>query len=250
MTRLRLIQGGREEEAADGELSFSGFARKVERPAGRDMPALCADQRLRKQWAEELLRADNVPIDPDLPVIAGEAMLRLRSPAEVVDRTLALAIVAAKAAGLPEGEVQRIIDELAADGLFTPCEQDFIDTPAPGKDERRVFASRYEAAWILLWALRHIDDPLGRPDVTCDPDRLTDTIFDAPDLARHGLRTANRILNEADLTHRLHWATSQARLAGETPPAGLLSEVVAERHHALTWLTCQDADWDALTAAR
>ena len=249
MSRLRLIRGSRD-ESTPGVPSFSDSAWQVEQPARGDAAAVCADQRLRKQWAEERLRADKVPVNPDLPVIAGEAAARLRSAGEVADRTLALTIVAAKGAGLPQQEVDRIVDELGAYGLFSPCEQDFIDDPTPSEDSSRIFASRYEAAWTLLWALRRIDGPLARPDGRCDPDKLTDTIFDAPDLARTGLRSINEILNESDLTHRLHWATRNAQGAGEDAPAGLLPAVVAERDHALRWLTCyEDADWDALTAA-
>jgi hypothetical protein len=248
VNQLRLIQGGRA-ECADEVANFSHSAQQVVMPANGEVPPVCMDQILRKQHSEDRLRAEHVPIDPHLPVIDGEAGLRLPTAGEVADRALALAIVGAKGAGIPQLEVERIIDERGAYGLFSPCEQDFVDDEAPGNDERAPFSWRYEAAWALMWALQHIDEPLGRPEARCDSDRLMDTIFDIPDLARHRLRPANEILNEADLAYRYHMAARRARLDRQAPPAGIDYRVAIERHRALIWLTCHgDLDWDDLTA--
>lgn len=105
---------------------------------------------------------------------------------------------------------------------------------------------RNEAAWVLLWALGHVDGQLGAPRQTCDVDVLTDIVIHTPDLDRHGLRRANDILNEADLIYRYHWAVRQAGIDGRDPPAGLNPGVVMERHHALNWLIGYDdgAEWD------
>ena len=250
MNQLRLIQGGRAESAVDAA-DFSHAAQQVMAPASGDVPAICMDQILRKQHSEDQLRAEGVPIDPRLPVIDGEAGLRLPTAAEVADRALALAIVGAKGAGIPQLEVERIIDERGAYGLFSPAEQEFIDDEAPSSEARARNAWRYEAAWTLMWTLRHFDEPLGRPESRCDPDRLMDTIFDIPDLARHRLRPANAILNEADLAYRYHMAARRARQDGAPLPAGIDPGVAIERHRALIWLTCHgDLDWDDLTSGQ
>ncbi|TFI59490.1 DUF4272 domain-containing protein [Sphingomonas parva] len=249
MNQLRLIQGGRS-DVAEGVADFSGVAGQVLIPASGDVPEICLDQVLRKQHSEDLLRAEGVAVDRHLPVVEGEAGLQLPTRAEVADRALALAIVGAKGAGIPQIEVERIIDERGAYGLFSPLEQDFIDDDEPSSDLRAWFAWRYEASWTLMWALRHFDGALGRPDRRCDSDRLMDTIFDIPDLARHRLRPANEILNEADLAYRYHMAARRAGLDGRPSPEGIDPEVARERHHALTWLTCHgDFDWDELIAA-
>ena len=247
MNHLRLIQGGAA-EPIEGGRSFSHAARQELVPANGDVPAVCMDQILRRQFSEERLQADGLRIDPRLPVISGETGLRLPTSGEVADRTLALAIVGAKGSGIPQIEVERIIDERGAYGLFTPREQDFIDEVLPSVEERDRFSWRYEAAWTLMWALRHFDAPLGRPATRCDSDRLMDTIFDIPDLARHRLRAPNDILNEADLAYRYHMAALRVGRADEATLPAIDPEVARERHHALSWLTCHDAiEWDELT---
>ena len=209
---------------------------------------LRGDQILRKQWAEELLENEGVPVNPHLPAIESEAEVSLRAPREVADRLLALAVVAAKGGGLQQALVDEIVEDKGVRPLFTPAELAFIDNPNPSLHDRTQFSWRYEAAWVLLWALRHVDGPLGRPDRICDVPRLAETVRDEPDLARHGMCSANDILNEADLIYRYHWAVRQAGLDGNPPPAGLDPGVVMERHHALNWLIGYfDADWDDVT---
>jgi hypothetical protein len=59
------------------------------------------------------------------------------------------------------------------------------------------------------------------------------------------LRPTGELLDALDLSFRLHWATTDARVKNAAPPAGLEPGVVAERHHALNWLVrFQDAAWD------
>ena len=53
------------------------------------------------------------------------------------------------------------------------------------------------------------------------------------------------ILDELDLTYRLHWATAEARVRRTAPVRGVDPGVVMKRHHALNWLTrVGDAQWD------
>ena len=206
------------------------------------------DQILRKEWAEDMLEAEGVPVNPHLPMIESEATVRIRSAREVADRLLALAVVASKGGGLDQAVVDEIVAERGVRPLFTPAELAFIDDPDPSLHDRTQFSWRYEAAWVLLWALRYIDGPLGRPDRVCDVPRLAVVVRDETDLARHGTCSANDILNEADLIYRYHWAVRQAGLDGNPPPAGLDPGVVMERHHALNWLIGYfDADWDDVT---
>jgi hypothetical protein len=71
----------------------------------------------------------------------------------------------------------------------------------------------------------------------------------APILTRRGSCEASAVLLNAYCTHRnpppLRWATTEARIKGAAPPAGLEPSVVLERHYALNWLTrFEDEDWD------
>lgn len=207
------------------------------------------DQPLRKQWAEDVLRAEGVPINPHLPMIESEAQITLRTAAEVAGRLSALSVVAARASGLETDQARHFITERGLAQHLSPAERAFMADDAPSERNRIQFSWRYEAAWVLLWALQHVDGPLDRPNAPCDVDRLTGTVIHTEALDRPGLRRANDILNEADLIYRRHWAVRQAGLDGREPPADLHPGVVMERHHALNWLIgyADNADWDDVT---
>jgi hypothetical protein len=217
----------------------------VQLPEPREPVTLYQDQVLRKAWAEDLLTQQGVPINPNLPCIEGGAEVRLRSAREVADRLLALTIVAVKGEGLEQAEVERIVEERDARKLFTPRELIFIDDPEPSEHDRIQFVWRYEAAWVMYWALNFTDGPLSFPSAICDVPLLVETVRDTQDLAKNELHSANNILNEADLIYRYHWAVRQAGIDGENAPGGLDGGVVMERHQALNWLIsyCDD-DWD------
>ena len=146
---------------------------------------------------------------------------------------------------MAQARVEEIIAERGAEGLFSPQERAFIDDPEPDEHTRIQFCWRYEAAWVMLWALRFTGAPLSYPDGICDVAELVQTVRDTPDLAVHGMQSTNNLLNEADLIYRCHWAVRQASLDGEEPSGGLMQGVVMERHHALNWLIGYgDQDWD------
>lgn len=245
MSWIRKLFGGRREEQgrpAPAEAACPPIRVDLSPAFGG---TLAGDRLLRKQWAEEVLRAEGVPLNPHLPAIESEAEISLRQASEVADRLLALTLVGVKGEGVEQEVVEEIIGEHNARALFTPAELAFIDDPDPTLHDRTQFSWRYEAAWVLLWALQHLPGPLGRPDRICDVPLLAATVRDETDLARHGLRSADDILNEADLIYRYHWAVRQAGLEGNAPPAGLDPGVVLERHHALNWLIGYDEDdWD------
>jgi hypothetical protein len=219
---------------------------RVELPPAEGDVEVYGDQPLRKEWAEGVLRAEGIPVNPHLPMIESEAEAALRTPREVADRLHALVFVAFKGSEAPDRSVvDAIVAERGLRPLFTPDELAFVDDPAPDDRARAQFSWRCEAAWVLLWALNHVEGQLGLPRALCDVPFLSATVFDEPDLAARGLRRANDILNEADLVYRCHWAVRQAALDGRPPPAGLHPGVTMERHHALNWLIGYDgADWD------
>jgi len=236
-------KGGEPETPRKTEPVFS-----VQLPPADDAEPLYQDQLLRKQWAETVLEEQGVPINRHLPCIEGEAQARIPSVSAVAERLQALCIVAVKGHGRAQAEVDSIIAARNIGPLLTPKERAFIDDPAPSEHERIQFVWRYEAAWVLFWALNFAPGPLTYPDGICDVDLLLDTVRDTPDLRVHGLQSSNNILNEADMIYRYHWAVRDAQINGEDIPADLNASVVLERHYALNWLVgYMGADWDDIS---
>lgn len=191
----------------------------------------------RRARSEARLKAEGVPINPDLPTIETSNEVTVRSQKEVVDRTVALTIVALKGEGLAQADVQRGIARFEAQRFFSPKEQAFIEDTDPSRSDRLQFTWRYECVNVMLWALG-FGSELSAPDHEVDArfvTEITATMGPTRFRERARLRTVKELLDEADLICRYNWACVDARLKGETLD-GINCEVVAERHHALTWL--------------
>lgn len=218
----------------------------VQIPPSPEGATAYGDQPLRKAWSEDVLEAEGVPINRNLPMIESEAQITLRTPGEIAHRLRALSIIAARGGGLPEAQARQFIAERGIGPHLTPAERAFLDMPQPSDHDMMQFSWRNEAAWVLFWALGHVDGQLGPPRDMCDVDAMTDVVINTRDLERRPPQSANNVLNEADLTYRYHWAVRQAGIDGRPPPAGLHPGVVMERHHALNWLIGYGdrAEWD------
>ena len=198
----------------------------------------------------ERLSGLGVPVIGHLPPGPGLGEVLLRAPAEVARRALALFAVAVRGESLG-GDEPIALAELrerlpAAWAALTPWERAFLDQEDPPRQEVLDATWRYEALAVLLWSLEALPE-LPFPRALCDVPRLARLCLADParlvDEAR--LRPAAAILDALDEHYRLHWAVRQARLDGVKPAADLEPGVVAERHHALNWLTRFDeAEWD------
>jgi hypothetical protein len=182
-----------------------------------------------------------------LPVIEREAETKLRTKDAVVDRAIALMIVAVKGEGLEQPKVEKIRGLFTADGYFSPKEEAFIQSPSPSQHDRVQFVWRYECLGVMHWALGYADK-LHKPSQIVDAGKMVALLKDAgPEKFRSEarLRGASEILDEADLIYRYDWACVNARATGAAPPAGIDCEIVLERHRALNWLIgYQGQAWD------
>jgi hypothetical protein len=192
----------------------------------------------RKMRSIARLKAEGVPTIDHLPVIETVGEAKLRSADEIARRALALVVVALKGEGADQALVNKVAADLGVDADLSPKERAFLGNAAPSKNELLQFEWRYEALHVLLWAIGFVDK-LERPDRTVDVQATVKLFVDnkrAGLMAKARLRPAAEILDAADLIYRYHWATSEAELKGQPAPAGLDSDVVLERHHALNWL--------------
>jgi hypothetical protein len=204
----------------------------------------------RKEQSEKILRAEGVPINKFLPVIETENEARPRSKEQVGYRALALLIVAVKGEGLEQPIVERVIKDYGIEKYFTPKEIAFIRNPSPSQHDRVQFAWRYEAAWVLLWALGYVDK-LEKPTAICDVPRAVNLMKERSTkqfLAEAKLRPMREILDQADRIYRYHWVVVDARVNGRNAPAALEPGVTMERHYALNWLIgYMEQDWDDIS---
>jgi hypothetical protein len=213
-----------------------------------------ADALQRKTAHERRLEALGVRVLGSLPPVVSEIEVELREPSEVAARCLALLACAVRAESLTSG------DELPTAELkmkipggyeaMSPKERAFFDASSPSQQDVVNHAWRYEALAVLAWATTLVPE-LPLPNRTCDVPMLAKTMFAAPKesfVREARLRSEKEILDALDLHFRCHWATTDARINDRPMPGGLDPGVVAERHHALNWLTrSEDEDWDDVT---
>ena len=190
-----------------------------------------------------------LPFTDNLPVVEDESSIKPRSPEEIAERTLALAISAVKG----EANDQQLVDELivrySAKQLFTPAELAFITNHSPTKQQLTDFAWQYECVHVLLWSLGHIEK-LQPPNQICDVPGDISTIRA---LGREKLsstahpRPLSEILDQADYYYRLHWAVIELRLNGRSSGSAN-EEIIDERHKALNWLIrYMGQNWDDIS---
>ena len=183
------------------------YAEFAELPFDEPCPSVSKEQLDRRERSQRRLEAEGVPVLHWHSVIEAESEIEPRHVSDVADRLVALCLVAAKAEGLLQGrppeEVREVIGgairEQGAEFLFTPDERAFIDALEPDRNNQVQFYWRYEAAWVLLWALRWVDGPLSMPCRPQDSELVTDMVRDEQDLAERGLRPIAELLDEADL---------------------------------------------------
>jgi hypothetical protein len=204
----------------------------------------------RKEKSEKILESHVVPVNTELPVIESESEVNLRSQEEIVDRALCLSAVSLKGEGLEKGDVDDFIAKHAIKEKLSPAEKKFIDKEEVTHNDRIQFSWRYEALWVMLWALRYVDK-LDYPSDICSPsDAIKTIVADGGDGFRENarLRDLSEILDEADLIYRYDWAVVDARINKKETPANLDPGVVQERHWALNWLIgYMDQKWDDIS---
>jgi len=215
------------------------------------------EAQMRKKRSIEILKAHNVPYIQHLPVIETANNVKIRTVEEIAQRavTCLLAIqVACDAAGAP-GNFKKSrkffgekLIELGLEGFLTQKEQKIFK----GKCNNQDFVSmtwKYEAYWILLWALGIVEQ-LDDHSEACDCEFAIHAVADCNSMndfmKKVKLRDISEILDEADLIFRYDWACVDARIHEEEAPAGLDPDVVYERHCGLNWLIDADGadDWD------
>ena len=214
-----------------------------------DSPQPTPSQLARKAKTIAVIKELGLPFTDHLPVVEEETSIQPRSPEEIAERALALAICAVKGEANDQQLVDSLITQYSAKELFTPAELSFVTNPSPTKQQLTDFTWQYECIHVLLWALGHIEK-LKPPNEICDVPAEVSIIRD---LGRQKLsstarpRPLSEILDQEDYYYRLHWAVIELRLNGKRSDKAN-EEIIVERHKALNWLIrYMGQDWDDVT---
>jgi hypothetical protein len=175
--------------------------------------------------------------------------LQLRSPAEVVNRALALLLVSERTqaswlgAPMPLQALHRRLP--AARRHLTRRELAFVATDTAPPEELMHHAHAHEALAVLAWVLMRANAPT-LPAVPRDAARITGVALRlaAENRAPRQLRPVEEILDALDLHVRADDALRAASAADREAPPELHPEVVRARHRALEWLVrADDPGW-------
>ena len=204
----------------------------------------------RKNRSESILRLQKVSINRNLPYIEDSSEALVRKVDEVALRAMALLIVAVKAEGLEQEIVDKLVKNYQLENVFSPNEKIFIANPESSQHDKTQFIWRYEAAWVLLWALGYVEE-LNPPTEICDVPASVSFLQQRSReqfISDSKLRPITDILDQNDLIYRYHWAVVDARVNGLKIPTEIDTSVVLERHYVLNWLIgYMDQEWDDIS---
>ena len=211
----------------------------------------------RKQQSIDILKKSNIPYIEHLPRIESSFDIKPRTIEEIARRALACLMAIQVACDINtnsevEHSRQAFKERLkiySVENELTEAEKVIFDG-VPTQQEAINMAWKYEAYWVLIWALGFVDE-LEYPSDICDCQYAINVVISCNDLNEFlqeaKLRNIHEILDEADLIYRYNWACVNARLKKEEAPEDLNSSVVYERHWALNWLIGKDThndEWD------
>jgi hypothetical protein len=189
-------------------------------------------------------RECGIVVPASLPLLDDD--IELRDHSDVVNRLLALNVVAAVAHGFDRRRALNWLDRENLNDTIANSERAFLER---GVGDPRAFKIQVEGLWALAWAVEMVSGLNYFRD--CNPNFVTllpNLKFDASSASMRSkakLRSIEEIAAECDLGYCLHWAIRQSAINRKLPPAELKEYLVVERRRSLEWLLSDD-DWDAI----
>jgi hypothetical protein len=249
-------RSGREANAVDLDLQYPD-------PASWEHADVATQDRARRTM--KILKEKSVPVYLGPLFCDREDSYTIRSASEVAKRAMVLWAVTLLADNAPRDEVLGIIDQWQLHDAVSPKEKLFLDATELDPNLAGDFKWRWEALWVLLWALGEVPK-LEWPIDFCDTTRMAEILAPWEDdpgvLKKATLRPSSELLDQRDLIGRLAWAVRDSwinrgnrvpkrldwRRDREWLPAerSVAALTVQQRHHALNWLVGYPdvADWD------
>ena len=222
-------------------------------------------QRARSTRILSALEDKRVPVLPYPQVVTDDAKVDLQPPAEVTKRLMVLWAIALHASNAEVEITRGIIEALDLQSTLSQDEERFLSQNPPHPAMAQAMEWDLECIWVFLWAIGRLED-LPWPGQMCDVKFIADSLkqheSDLDFIHGQTLISTSQILDELELTMRLHWAIRNAMMYQE----GIIPEdlnwdgdaefvhatraasvgVIEKRHRALRWLTdaSNETDWD------
>ncbi|GLR16210.1 DUF4272 domain-containing protein [Portibacter lacus] len=208
------------------------------------------EQIARKNNSELELRKFGIKVNDKLPSIPNTESTVIRSPKEIAERTVALALTNLVAFNNITGDQAiQFANKHEIINLLTPKEIEFLKNPTPEAKNHETW--KCEGIWTLCWALGIVPE-LAFPKDLADLSNIpSDNYPIGSEIKPLEFINKNKthidknlILDANDLYYRMDWACVDARLQ-EKELTQVHPGVVYERHYALNWLiNYRKQDWD------
>ncbi|WP_077399967.1 DUF4272 domain-containing protein [Cellulophaga omnivescoria] len=219
----------------------------------KPMHNITEDQKLRKEQNDTFIASKNIKVNKNLPFVASEESVKIRSAKEIAERITILAITNFVAFNSMSGpDALEYINTHNLTSLVTPKELDFLQDPT--EDEKSQETWKCECIWVLFWALNKTKE-IGFPNTLADLNNIPSEEYPVGKNknpwdfinSQATVKSTTEILNANDLYYRLDWACVDARINGNQIEQ-VHPGVVYERHYALNWLiNYNNAHWDNVT---
>jgi hypothetical protein len=183
------------------------------------------------------LQEANIKYIEHLPAIEPATDVQLPDKSVILDRALALLLLANIAGTLPFDRFDELVVTYGVDAAFSPDETAYIaairreELPDAVMDE---LTWNFESFWALMWVLGELPE-LGSPAHMCDPGAIVARVLGNSRQQLLGdaeVQPVDAILDAADLYYRYHWACVDTM----GTQAQLNTGVVYRRRYALDWL--------------
>lgn len=217
----------------------------------------------RKERSEKVLKKHKIRINPTLSQIKNEDETVLKTPEEIVKRSVTAFLTAQIAIDILNNSgaldsanfFAPILDRFGLRGELTDDEKPYFDPELCVKisqQQANEMQWRLEMCAALFWACGFIKK-LPYPSEIIDNTRQIAMLGVSKDfsdiMSNVKMRPLGEILDATDLIYRMNWACVEARVKNDPAIMGdLFPDVVWEQHKGFNWLIgAYDAeDWDTV----
>jgi hypothetical protein len=200
------------------------------------------DSKAAREQSHRVAQELGLPINDWLPQLELSPLSRTES--QVVDRMLAMAVIAMVDGGMPKQMAADWFQRNVKQHFLTPDERDILFGDAVDDNESHYHP---EAIFALCWAVGMVEDldfsrTFDHSVISLFP-RVSENESSDALRARAQFRPVAEITAMLDLAYCVHWAFVQCRVKKQPFSEKVPPSVVYERRLALEWLF-SDADWD------